>query len=100
MQIFEYRIVGRTPGIIETTEYAGQVSAHNAKEAIHAALVAEFGNPDSAKPIINQLCDDGWIDEQTVTDHFASLADDAASLYLDCGDHTFDIEVRLSIGAT
>ncbi len=80
--------------------YAGQVSARNPKEAILAALIAEFGDSDAAKPLINQLCDGGWIDEETIIDHFASLADDASSLCLDTGDHTFDIEVRLSIGGT
>lgn len=100
MNTFTYRILGRTPGVAETTAYAGQVSALTPREAILAALVAEFGDPDAAQPLINQLCDGGWIDEETISDHFASLADDASRICLDTGDHTFDIQVRLSIGAT
>ncbi len=98
MDTFDYRIMGRTPGITEPTMYAGQVSALTPREALLAALVAEFGNPDAAMPLVNRLCDGGWIDEPTLYDHFVEQADDATSLALDTGDHTFDIEVRPSIG--
>lgn len=98
MNAFTYRIVGRTAGVIEPIGYTGEVIALTPREAILVALVAEFGDPDAAKPLVNRLCDGGWIDEPTLCDHFADLADDASSLSLDTGDHTFDIVVRLSIG--
>jgi hypothetical protein len=94
MKNFTYRIVGRTPGNAEPTIYAGQVIALTPREAILAALVAEFGDPDVGKPLVRRLCDGGWIDEQTLCDHYADLADEARSLCLETGDHTFDIEVR------
>ena len=98
MLTFTYRILGRTPGIAEPAIYLGHVIAITPTEAILAALVAEFGQQDAAKPLVRRLCDGGWIDEPTLYDHFVDLAVDASSLCLDTGDHTFDIEVRLSIG--
>jgi hypothetical protein len=98
MKTFNYRIVGRTAGIIEPIGYTGHVIALTLREAILAALVAEFGDPDTAKPLVNRICDGGWIDEPTLYDHFADLADEASSLSLDSGDYTFDIVVRSSIG--
>lgn len=96
---FSYRILGRTPGVAEATTYTGDVVAGTPKEAILAALVAEFGNSsDESKPLVNQLCDDGWVDEGTVLDNFEGVGEDVESLVFDTGDFTFDIEVDFGEG--
>ena len=94
MMTFTYHFVGRTAGVIEAVAYTSQVIALTPRETILVALLAEFGDPDAAKPLVNRLCGGGWIDEQTLYDHFAELADDANCLCLDSGDHTFEIAVR------
>lgn len=93
MKTFTYCIVGRTTASIEPNGYTGQVNALTAREAILAALVAEFGDPDDTKPLARRLCDGGWIDEPTLYDHFVDLADDACGLCLDTRGHSFDIRV-------
>lgn len=96
---FSYKILGRTPGVAEATTYTGDVAAKTPKEAMLAALVAEFGNSsDESKPLLNQLCDDGWVDEGTVLDNFEGVGEDVESLSFDTGDFTFDIEVDFCEG--
>ena len=90
---FAYRVMGRTPGVAEPVVYEGEVSAASPKDAILASLVANFGNPDSNKPLINKLCDDGWVDVETVGEQLAELDENANAFCLDTGDFTFDVEV-------
>ena len=90
--IYSYRILGRSPGIAEAITYSGQVSAQTRKEELLAALVAEFGDEHANKPLLNRLCDDGWVDEDTVSEQFVTLDDDSRCVCFANGEQTFDVE--------
>ncbi len=94
---FSYRILGRTVGVAAPVVYEGDVSAASPKDAILAALVEEFGDPHSDKSPINKLCDDGWVDEGTVTEQLAELDQNADFFCLDTGEFTFDVQVSPAV---
>jgi hypothetical protein len=99
MKAFRYRIAGRTHGVINQTNYDGQVHAETPKEAILIALAANFGDrgswhPTGSRPPFEALTETGWIDKDVLHEQFSALEDSDSNFELEGDENTFVIEVN------
>ena len=96
---YNYRIAGRTPGVVDQELYQGQVHTCSRKDAIIEALAKEFGDDGEADPF-TALTSDGWIDYDLLDGQFSILDNDATSFELQAEEHSYAVEVREATEAT
>jgi len=89
---YNYKIAGRTHGVVIQQLYEGRVEADTPKDAILKALAEQFGDQGQADPLTGLTASD-WIDRDLLIEQYERLKPEATNCELQAEEHSYVIEV-------